>query len=144
MSLFYQVLNSSCLCLFAQIEEREEDQRVLNLVGDALRLLGNTLIILGDLRCNLAAPPPRHLYVIRPITHLAHPPLVQAGLPHVPLPVGPQLVKSMCSCRLGLSDYQTEGENSGWSNYLHLWVRDTDSCHLILTEFSALIFVSRC
>ncbi|XP_034561212.1 large proline-rich protein BAG6 isoform X2 [Notolabrus celidotus] len=68
-------------------EEREEDQRILNLVGDALRLLGNTLVVLGDLRCNLAAPPPRHLYVVRPITHLSHPVLVQTGLPHVPLPI---------------------------------------------------------
>ncbi|CAJ1083632.1 large proline-rich protein BAG6 isoform X1 [Xyrichtys novacula] len=67
-------------------EEREEDQRILNLVGDILRLLGNTLVVLGDLRCNLAAPPPRHLYVVRPITHLSHPVLVQAGLPHIPLP----------------------------------------------------------
>ncbi|XP_074543438.1 large proline-rich protein BAG6 isoform X2 [Halichoeres trimaculatus] len=79
------------------IEEREEDQRVLNLVGDALCLLGNTLVVLGNLRCNLAAPPPRHLYVVRPITHLAHPVMVQAGLPHVPLPINLGTTVTMAS-----------------------------------------------
>ncbi|XP_045914290.1 large proline-rich protein BAG6 isoform X2 [Micropterus dolomieu] len=68
-------------------QEREEDQRVLNLVGDALRLLGNTLVVLGDLRCNLATSPPRHLYAVRPMAHYTHPVLLQAGLPHIPLPI---------------------------------------------------------
>ncbi|XP_019110304.1 large proline-rich protein BAG6 isoform X2 [Larimichthys crocea] len=68
-------------------QEREEDQRVLNLVGDALRLLGNTLVVLGDLRCNLATSPPRHLYVVRPMAHYTHPVLLQAGLPHMPIPI---------------------------------------------------------
>ncbi|TKS88705.1 Large proline-rich protein BAG6 [Collichthys lucidus] len=69
------------------IQEREEDQRVLNLVGDALRLLGNTLVVLGDLRCNLATSPPRHLYVVRPMAHYTHPVLLQTGLPHMPIPI---------------------------------------------------------
>ncbi|XP_078031712.1 large proline-rich protein BAG6 isoform X3 [Epinephelus lanceolatus] len=69
------------------IQEREEDQRILNLVGDALRLLGNSLVVLGDLRCNLATSPPRHLYVVRPIAHYSHPVLLQAGLPHMPIPM---------------------------------------------------------
>ncbi|XP_078146530.1 large proline-rich protein BAG6 isoform X2 [Centroberyx gerrardi] len=68
-------------------QEREEDQRVLNLVGDALRLLGNTLVVLGDLRCNLATSPPRHLYVVRPMAHYNPPVLLQAGLPHMPIPI---------------------------------------------------------
>ncbi|XP_047460724.1 large proline-rich protein BAG6 [Mugil cephalus] len=68
-------------------QEREEDQRILNLVGDALRLLGNTLVVLGDLRCNLATPPPRHLYMVRPIGHYTHPVLLQPGLPHMPIPI---------------------------------------------------------
>ncbi|XP_033831005.1 large proline-rich protein BAG6 [Periophthalmus magnuspinnatus] len=70
-------------------EEREEDQRVLNLVGDALRVLGNSLVVLGDLRCNLCSPPPRLLHVLRPMAHLAqaHPVLLQAGLPHMPIPI---------------------------------------------------------
>ncbi|KAK2829990.1 hypothetical protein Q5P01_017921 [Channa striata] len=63
-------------------QEREEDQRILNLVGDALRLLGNTLVVLGDLRCNLATSPPRHLYVVRPMAHYSHP-----VLPHMPIPI---------------------------------------------------------
>uniref|UniRef100_A0A667XJG4 Large proline-rich protein BAG6 n=1 Tax=Myripristis murdjan TaxID=586833 RepID=A0A667XJG4_9TELE len=67
--------------------EREEDQRILNLVGDALRLLGNTLVVLGDLRCNLATSPPRHLYVVRPMAHYNPPVLLQAGLPHMPIPI---------------------------------------------------------
>ncbi|XP_044027327.1 large proline-rich protein BAG6 isoform X2 [Siniperca chuatsi] len=68
-------------------QEREEDQRILTLVGDALRLLGNTLVVLGDLRCNLATSPPRHLYVVRPMVHYTHPVLLQAGLPHMPIPI---------------------------------------------------------
>lgn len=78
----------SPLLLHSQTQEREEDQRILNLVGDALRLLGNTLVVLGDLRCNLATSPPRHLYVVRPMAHYTHPVLLQAGLPHMPIPVG--------------------------------------------------------
>ncbi|TRY96733.1 hypothetical protein DNTS_009601 [Danionella cerebrum] len=52
-------------------QERDEDQRILNLVGDALRLLGNALVALSDLRCNLLSNPPRHLHVIRPMSHYA-------------------------------------------------------------------------
>ncbi|XP_026011350.1 large proline-rich protein BAG6 isoform X1 [Astatotilapia calliptera] len=61
--------------------EREEDQRILNLVGDALRLLGITLVVLGDLRCNLGTSPPRHLYAVGPLAHYNHPVLLQASLP---------------------------------------------------------------
>uniref|UniRef100_A0A3Q0T9D8 Large proline-rich protein BAG6 n=1 Tax=Amphilophus citrinellus TaxID=61819 RepID=A0A3Q0T9D8_AMPCI len=68
-------------------QEREEDQRILNLVGDALRFLGNTLVVLGDLRCNLATSPPRQLCVVRPMAHYTHPVLLQAGLPHMPIPI---------------------------------------------------------
>uniref|UniRef100_A0A673YMB9 Large proline-rich protein BAG6 n=1 Tax=Salmo trutta TaxID=8032 RepID=A0A673YMB9_SALTR len=67
--------------------EREEDQQVLNLVGEALRLLGNTLVALSDLRCNLATPPPRHLHVVRPMSHYSSPVLLQGGMPHH-VPVG--------------------------------------------------------
>uniref|UniRef100_A0A673YLL0 Large proline-rich protein BAG6 n=1 Tax=Salmo trutta TaxID=8032 RepID=A0A673YLL0_SALTR len=63
-------------------QEREEDQQVLNLVGEALRLLGNTLVALSDLRCNLATPPPRHLHVVRPMSHYSSPVLLQGGMPH--------------------------------------------------------------
>ncbi|XP_034157494.2 large proline-rich protein BAG6 isoform X1 [Pangasianodon hypophthalmus] len=67
-------------------QERDEDQRTLNVVGESLRLLGNTLVALSDLRCNLAAQPPRHLHVVRPITHYTSPVLLQSGLPHIPIP----------------------------------------------------------
>uniref|UniRef100_A0A8C7RIN1 Large proline-rich protein BAG6 n=1 Tax=Oncorhynchus mykiss TaxID=8022 RepID=A0A8C7RIN1_ONCMY len=70
-------------------QEREEDQHVLNLVGESLRLLGNTLVALSDLRCNLATPPPRHLHVVRPMSHYGSPVLLQGGMPHhTPIPVG--------------------------------------------------------
>uniref|UniRef100_A0AAR2K5D6 Large proline-rich protein BAG6 n=1 Tax=Pygocentrus nattereri TaxID=42514 RepID=A0AAR2K5D6_PYGNA len=68
-------------------QEREEDQRTLNMVGESLRLLGNTLVALSDLRCNLAAQPPRHLHVVRPMSHYASPLLLQSGLPHIPIPM---------------------------------------------------------
>ncbi|XP_023832348.1 large proline-rich protein BAG6-like isoform X2 [Salvelinus sp. IW2-2015] len=63
-------------------QEREGDQHVLNLVGEALRLLGNTLVALSDLRCNLVTPPPRHLHVVRPMSHYGSPVLLQGGMPH--------------------------------------------------------------
>uniref|UniRef100_A0A4W5Q4I8 BCL2-associated athanogene 6 n=1 Tax=Hucho hucho TaxID=62062 RepID=A0A4W5Q4I8_9TELE len=63
-------------------QEREEDQQVLNLVGEALRLLGNSLVALSDLRCNLATPPPRHLHLVRPMSHYGSPVLLQGGMPH--------------------------------------------------------------
>ncbi|KAJ8377922.1 hypothetical protein AAFF_G00249850 [Aldrovandia affinis] len=68
-------------------QEREEDQRTLNLVGEALRLLGNALVALSDLRCNLLAPPPRHLHVIRPMSHYTSPILLPGGLHHIPIPI---------------------------------------------------------
>lgn len=61
-------------------QERDEDQRTLNVVGESLRLLGNTLVALSDVRCNLAAQPPRHLHVVRPITHYTSPIVLQSAL----------------------------------------------------------------
>ncbi|XP_064206042.1 large proline-rich protein BAG6 isoform X2 [Anguilla rostrata] len=68
-------------------QEREEDQRILNLVGEALRPLGNALVALSDLRCNLLAPPPRHLHVIRPMSHYTSPLMMPGGLHHIPIPI---------------------------------------------------------
>uniref|UniRef100_A0A6Q2Y2Y3 BCL2-associated athanogene 6 n=1 Tax=Esox lucius TaxID=8010 RepID=A0A6Q2Y2Y3_ESOLU len=66
--------------------EREEDQRILNLVGEALRLLGNALVALSDLRCNLLSPAPRHLHVIRPMSHYASPVSMPGAMhQHIPL-----------------------------------------------------------
>lgn len=82
-----QTNQSPHCCSFRQTQEREEDQHVLNLVGEALRLLGNTLVALSDLRCNLATPPPRHLHVVRPMSHYSSPVLLQGGMHHH-VPVG--------------------------------------------------------
>ncbi|GAA6090739.1 large proline-rich protein BAG6 isoform X1 [Tachysurus ichikawai] len=69
-------------------QEREEDQHVLNLVGEALRLLGNALVALSDLRCNLSSAPPRHLHVIRPyISRYSTSVLQPGGVHHMPIEV---------------------------------------------------------
>ena len=69
-------------------QEREEDQRILNLVGEALRLLGNALVALSDLRCNLLSPAPRHLHVIRPMSHYTSPVSMPGAVHHhIPLHV---------------------------------------------------------
>ncbi|XP_056141602.1 large proline-rich protein BAG6 isoform X2 [Lampris incognitus] len=66
--------------------EREEDQRILNLVGESLRLVGNTLVALSDLRCNLLSPAPRHLHVIRPMSHYTTPVTLPGPVHHhIPL-----------------------------------------------------------
>ncbi|KAG1952241.1 large proline-rich protein BAG6 isoform X1 [Pimephales promelas] len=66
-------------------QERDEDQRILNLVGEALRFLGNALVALSDLRCNLLSNPPRHLHVIRPMSHYTSSVLTPAGVHHLPM-----------------------------------------------------------
>ncbi|XP_034748907.1 large proline-rich protein BAG6 isoform X2 [Etheostoma cragini] len=68
-------------------QEREEDQRILNLVADALRILGNSLVVLGELHCNLSTSPPRHLSVTRLMTRYTQPILLQTALPHMPIPI---------------------------------------------------------
>lgn len=70
----------------AQQEGREEDQRLINLVGESLRLLGNTFVALSDLRCNLACAPPRHLHVVRPMSHYTTPMVLQQAA--IPIQVG--------------------------------------------------------
>uniref|UniRef100_A0A8C9SN44 BCL2-associated athanogene 6 n=1 Tax=Scleropages formosus TaxID=113540 RepID=A0A8C9SN44_SCLFO len=76
-------------------QEREEDQRILNLVGEALRLLGNALVALSDLRCNLLTSPPRHLHVIRPMSHYTSPVVLPGGVHHMPIPVNMGATVSM-------------------------------------------------
>ncbi|KAI2652729.1 Large proline-rich protein BAG6 [Labeo rohita] len=70
-----------------ETQEREEDQRTLNLIGESLHLLGNTLVALSDLRCNLSAQPPRHLHVVRPMSHYTSPVVLQSGPSHIPIPM---------------------------------------------------------
>uniref|UniRef100_A0A3Q2CXS7 BCL2-associated athanogene 6 n=1 Tax=Cyprinodon variegatus TaxID=28743 RepID=A0A3Q2CXS7_CYPVA len=50
-------------------QEREDDQRTLVQICECLRLLGNALVALSDLRLNLMSPVPRHLHVVRPFSH---------------------------------------------------------------------------
>ena len=55
---------------------------MLSMVGESQRLLGNALVALSELRCNLGAAPPRTLHVARPPPHYG-PPVVlqQAAIP---------------------------------------------------------------
>ncbi|XP_062454503.1 LOW QUALITY PROTEIN: large proline-rich protein BAG6 [Rhea pennata] len=69
-------------------EAREEDQRVINLVGESQRLLGNVLVALSDLRCNLAGAAPRHLHVARPLAHYAAPMVLQQAAIPIQINVG--------------------------------------------------------
>uniref|UniRef100_A0A2R8M7G4 Large proline-rich protein BAG6 n=1 Tax=Callithrix jacchus TaxID=9483 RepID=A0A2R8M7G4_CALJA len=67
---YYEVLGAAATADYNNNHEgREEDQRLINLVGESLRLLGNTFVALSDLRCNLASVPPRHLHVVHPMSH---------------------------------------------------------------------------
>lgn len=59
---------------------------MINLVGESLRLLGNTFVALSDLRCNLACAPPRHLHVVRPMSHYTTPMVLQQAA--IPIQVG--------------------------------------------------------
>ncbi|XP_062342976.1 large proline-rich protein BAG6 isoform X1 [Osmerus eperlanus] len=94
-------------------QEREEDQRVLNLVGEALRLLGNTLVALSDLRCNLATPPPRHLHVVRPMSHYSSPILLQGGMPHIPIPINLGTTVTMTSNGRQAAEGQAQPPQAG-------------------------------
>lgn len=67
-------------------QEREEDQLILVLTFEALRLLGNAIVALSDLRLNLLGPVPRHLHVLRPFSHYA-PPVALPGAVHHHIPV---------------------------------------------------------
>ncbi|XP_051949340.1 large proline-rich protein BAG6 isoform X2 [Xyrauchen texanus] len=87
-------------------QEREEDQRTLNLIGESLHLLGNTLVALSDLRCNLSAQPPRHLHVMRSISHYSSPVVLQSGLPHIPIPINLGTTVTMTSNGRQASDGQ--------------------------------------
>ncbi|KAA8586281.1 hypothetical protein FQN60_007850 [Etheostoma spectabile] len=85
-------------------QEREEDQRILNLVADALRILGNSLVVLGELRCNLSTSPPRHLSVTRLMAHYTQPVLLQTALPHMPIPINLGSTVTMTSNRRQAAD----------------------------------------
>ncbi|NXV76903.1 BAG6 protein, partial [Atlantisia rogersi] len=67
-------------------EGREAAQRLVNLVGEGQRLLGNALVALSELRCNLGGPPPRPLHLARPLPHYGPPLLLQQAA--IPIQVG--------------------------------------------------------
>ncbi|KAM9584558.1 LOW QUALITY PROTEIN: large proline-rich protein BAG6-like, partial [Morphnus guianensis] len=68
-------------------EGREEAQRLVNLVGEGQRLLGNALVALSELRCNLGAAP-RPLHLARPLPHYGPPMLLQQAAIPIQINVG--------------------------------------------------------
>ncbi|CAK6447171.1 unnamed protein product [Pipistrellus nathusii] len=86
---YYEVLGAAASTDYNNNQEgREEDQRLINLVGESLRLLGNTFVALSDLRCNLACAPPRHLHVVRPMSHYTAPMVLQQAAIPIQINVG--------------------------------------------------------
>ncbi|XP_066437185.1 large proline-rich protein BAG6 isoform X3 [Eleutherodactylus coqui] len=71
-----------------EVEDREQCQRVINLVGECLRLLGNALVAVSDLRCNLSIAIPRHMHVVRPMSHYTGPMLLQQAAIPIQINVG--------------------------------------------------------
>ncbi|XP_075411487.1 large proline-rich protein BAG6 isoform X10 [Tenrec ecaudatus] len=86
---YYEVLGAAATTDYNNNHEgREEDQRLVNLVAESLRLLGNTFVALSDLRCNLACAPPRHLHVVRPMSHYTTPMVLQQAAIPIQINVG--------------------------------------------------------
>lgn len=86
----HTILETATTAEYSNNTEREEDQRALTLTWECLRLLGNALVALSDLRLNLMSPVPRHLHVVRPFSHYSGHysgpvPLPGAMHPHIPL-----------------------------------------------------------
>uniref|UniRef100_A0A4W6BPW8 BCL2-associated athanogene 6 n=1 Tax=Lates calcarifer TaxID=8187 RepID=A0A4W6BPW8_LATCA len=69
----HTILETATTAEYNNNTEREEDQRTLIQTMECLRLLGNALVALSDLRLNLMSPVPRHLHVVRPFSHYATP-----------------------------------------------------------------------
>ncbi|XP_041843065.1 large proline-rich protein BAG6 isoform X2 [Melanotaenia boesemani] len=69
----HTILETATTAEYNNNTEREEDQRTLVQMCECLRLLGNALVALSDLRLNLMSPVPRHLHVVRPFSHYASP-----------------------------------------------------------------------
>ncbi|XP_022602073.1 large proline-rich protein BAG6-like [Seriola dumerili] len=82
----HTILETATTAEYNNNTEREEDQRTLILTWECLRLLGNALVALSDLRLNLMSPVPRHLHVVRPFSHYATP-VTLPGAVHHHIPV---------------------------------------------------------
>ncbi|KAG8448627.1 hypothetical protein GDO86_015637 [Hymenochirus boettgeri] len=88
MQRYREILSNATSATYENQEEREQAQRIINLVGEALRLLGNTLVAVSDLRCNLSIASPRHLHVVRPMSHYTGPMLLQQAAIPIQINVG--------------------------------------------------------
>lgn len=77
------LLATAATASYSSDEAREEGQRLLALVGESQRLVGNALLALAELRCALGGAPPRHLHVARPPPPHYGPPVLlqQAAIP---------------------------------------------------------------
>ncbi|XP_040020096.2 large proline-rich protein BAG6 isoform X3 [Gasterosteus aculeatus] len=78
----HTILETATTAEYNNNSEREEDQRTLILTWECLRLLGNALVALSDLRLNLMSPVPRHLHVVRPFSHYATPVTLPGAVHH--------------------------------------------------------------
>ncbi|XP_044214348.1 large proline-rich protein BAG6-like [Thunnus albacares] len=78
----HTILETATTAEYNNNTEREEDQRTLILTWECLRLLGNALVALSDLRLNLMSPVPRHLHVVRPFSHYATPVTLPGAMHH--------------------------------------------------------------
>ncbi|XP_018084108.1 large proline-rich protein bag6-A isoform X4 [Xenopus laevis] len=87
MQRYREILSSATSDAYEN-EEREQSQRIINLVGESLRLLGNALVAVSDLRCNLSSASPRHLHVVRPMSHYSGPMLLQQAAIPIQINVG--------------------------------------------------------
>ncbi|XP_030013364.1 large proline-rich protein BAG6 isoform X2 [Sphaeramia orbicularis] len=82
----HSILETATTAEYNNNTEREEDQRTLVLTWECLRLLGNALVALSDLRLNLMSPVPRHLHVVRSFSHYTTPVTLPGALhPHIPV-----------------------------------------------------------
>ncbi|XP_028435746.1 large proline-rich protein BAG6 isoform X3 [Perca flavescens] len=96
----HTILETATTAEYNNNTEREEDQRTLILTFECLRLLGNALVALSDLRLNLMSPVPRHLHVVRPFSHYTTP-VTLPGAVHHHIPV---------QMNLGAAANSTEGQ----------------------------------
>uniref|UniRef100_A0A3Q4BP03 BCL2-associated athanogene 6 n=1 Tax=Mola mola TaxID=94237 RepID=A0A3Q4BP03_MOLML len=96
----HTILETATTAEYNNNTEREEDQRTLILTWEALRLLGNAIVALSDLRLNLLSPVPRHLHVVRPFSHYATP-VTLPGAVHHHIPVQMNLGATVTSSMEG-------------------------------------------
>ncbi|XP_049586506.1 large proline-rich protein BAG6 [Syngnathus scovelli] len=100
----HTILETATSAEYNNNTEREDDQQTLVLTWECLRLLGNALVALSDLRLNLLSPVPRHLHVVRPISHYTVP-VTMPGAVHHHIPVQMNLGANMAAAANG-----TEGQ----------------------------------